>query len=610
MQIRQVVIERFRGIQKATLHPGPRTVLIGPNNSGKSTILEALDLVLHPGLGRPRPVPGELDYYGRDPSHGFSIEVVIGDLSEPLRADALDHLEGWDAEKREVVVEPDHEGCEAIVRVRAVGSPDFDLSHEFAKPESNSARFGPGLRRHVGWFFDGRARDPAWQMVFHRGGVLDRLFNGVDLSPGLNLLRDGLRKGASDFTSDAAVTIVLAAIAKDLDALEVLDRTDPPSFETGGVSEREMLQTLRLALPVLPDVSIPLREQGRGVQRLVLLAALLRLAGQPDAPTPIGAFEEPEEALEPMRQAQVAAMVTDLADKGGQVFVVSHSADIVRAFGSDGVHLVSVQPRGTTLSLRDKLSERTRQGYERRLDGPVVQALFARVPVLVEGPSDRACFAVFWDRLAKDKIVAARYAHALDFINCESGSHQPEIARLLHEAGKPVVAWAETDTRHELKRLRDETNCSALVIYPDDSDRENLEAELSTSCSIEALAAGMDTVATTRGYTWEEQRNDLLSRCSPDVPREQRDKLKASTSVEEALASLDEPYARRLVRSALDPKHVAPFEMKGARPARLMAEAIVQIDGVPEAYSRAMRGLHGWIALECPPGKNEITMAG
>lgn len=609
LQIRQVVIERFRGIDNATLWPGPRTVLIGPNNTSKSTILEALDLLLHPGAGRPRPAPGELDYYGRDPSAGFSIEAVIGGLTESFRADVHDHLEGWNPDTREVVAQPDEEGCEAIVRVRVVASSDFDLVHEFAKPESNGARFGPALRRQIGWFFDGRTRDPAWQMVFHRGGVLDRLFSSADLSPGLELLRDGLEDGASGFTNEAQVAAVLMDIAGDLDALDVLDHSGSPSFEIGGVSRQEMLRTLRLALPALPDVSIPLHQQGRGVQRLVLLAALLRLSAQPDAPAPIGAFEEPEEALEPIRQDQVAAMVTDLADKGGQVFVVTHSPDIVRAFGCDDLHLVSARPRGTALSLRDSLSERAKQGYERRLDGPVVQALFARVPVLVEGPGDRASFTVFWDRLAKDKSVAARHAHALDFVNCESGSLQAETARLLNEAGKPVVAWAETDTPHELKRLRDERQCARLVVYPNEADRENLEAELSATCSLEALAAGMETVAMTRGYTWDEQRNDLLSRCDPTPPPEQRERLKSATNVAEALSALDEPAARRLVRAALEAKRVAPFEIKGARPARLMAEAIVAVDGVPPSYGAAMRSLDAWIKRGCSAEEDEIPMA-
>src|SRR3712207_9561605 len=62
------------------------------------------------------------------------------------------------------------------------------------------------------WLFDGRTRDPAWQLTFHRGGVLDRLFDGGDLAPGLDQVRAALRDGAAAFSVDAAILEVLTAI--------------------------------------------------------------------------------------------------------------------------------------------------------------------------------------------------------------------------------------------------------------------------------------------------------------------------------------------------------------------------------------------------------------
>lgn len=607
MQIRRLTITRFRGIEQTVIHPGQRTVLLGPNNAAKSTILEALDLALHPGLGRPRSAPDELDYYGRDPSQGFEVEVVLGALDMAFVAEVRDHLEGWDAEARQIVPEPDAERAEPVVRVCVVGSPDLDVAHEFAKPESTGVRFGPRLRRQVGWLFDGRARDPAWQMTFHRGGVLDRLFEGENLAPALEHVRTALRDGAAAFSGDAGVLAVLSAIGADLESLHLLDPGLVPGFELGGVSERELLQTLRLALPVLPEVLIPLRRQGRGAQRLALVASLLRLAEQPGLPPPIGAFEEPEEALEPLRQTQMASLITRIADGGGQVLVVTHSTEIARAFAVDDLHMVSDDPRGNTLSLRDRLSERAKQGYERRLDGPVVVALFAATPVLVEGPSDRACFAVFWDALAATGRVKQRFARALDFVNCESAQNQPEMARLLCEAGKTVVAWAELDRPDILDRLRSEGHCAALVLHDADPARNNLEGALSEACSLTGLAKGMAAIANGRGYMWAAQQADLVSR-SQEATDAEREAMKAAATVGEVLSALQEPAARRLVRAALSSKEAKPFEMKGARPARLLAEEIVTAEGVPEPFVRAMTSLDAWLEQGRPADDNEFSM--
>jgi predicted ATPase len=49
----------------------------------------------------------------------------------------------------------------------------------------------------------------------------------------------------------------------------------------------------------------------------------------------IAGCEEPEEALEPLRQTLLARLVRSIAEDDGQVFVVTHSPDIVRAFRLD-----------------------------------------------------------------------------------------------------------------------------------------------------------------------------------------------------------------------------------------------------------------------------------
>jgi hypothetical protein len=56
--------------------------MLGPQNAGKSTVLEALDLLLHHGIGRPRPAPTEIDYFGRDSPAGFLVGALVA-LGQP-----------------------------------------------------------------------------------------------------------------------------------------------------------------------------------------------------------------------------------------------------------------------------------------------------------------------------------------------------------------------------------------------------------------------------------------------------------------------------------------------------------------------------------------------
>lgn len=63
MKARRLRIENFRGIASATVLLPDHAVLIGDNNTGKTTVLEALDLALGPDRLNRRPPVDEHDFY-------------------------------------------------------------------------------------------------------------------------------------------------------------------------------------------------------------------------------------------------------------------------------------------------------------------------------------------------------------------------------------------------------------------------------------------------------------------------------------------------------------------------------------------------------------------
>jgi DNA repair exonuclease SbcCD ATPase subunit len=86
MQVALLQIENFRGIRNGKVQFRDHTVLIGPNNSGKTTIVEALALV----LGRDRLVRSltEHDFHSSDPEPASRIKIiatVIGSSPRILR---------------------------------------------------------------------------------------------------------------------------------------------------------------------------------------------------------------------------------------------------------------------------------------------------------------------------------------------------------------------------------------------------------------------------------------------------------------------------------------------------------------------------------------------
>lgn len=74
MQIADLRIENFRGIRNGHIRFGPHTVFVGPNNCGKTTVIEALALL----FGRDRMVRAltEHDFFGSDPQPADRIRLV------------------------------------------------------------------------------------------------------------------------------------------------------------------------------------------------------------------------------------------------------------------------------------------------------------------------------------------------------------------------------------------------------------------------------------------------------------------------------------------------------------------------------------------------------
>ena len=81
MRITEVSIRNFRGIKSLDLDLGPIAVLIGENNSGKTSVLDALKLCLRDFGPRRRAVFNALDHHlpdGRaEPSSADPIEIEV-----------------------------------------------------------------------------------------------------------------------------------------------------------------------------------------------------------------------------------------------------------------------------------------------------------------------------------------------------------------------------------------------------------------------------------------------------------------------------------------------------------------------------------------------------
>jgi putative ATP-dependent endonuclease of OLD family len=79
MRVRRLLIEKLRGVSSGSVVFAGHTLLVGGNNVGKSTVCEALDLVLGPERLYLRRVVDEHDFHRGDylDPNSESIEIRI-----------------------------------------------------------------------------------------------------------------------------------------------------------------------------------------------------------------------------------------------------------------------------------------------------------------------------------------------------------------------------------------------------------------------------------------------------------------------------------------------------------------------------------------------------
>lgn len=124
-KIRKIEIQNFRGIKSLEWYPSNGiNCLIGHGDSGKSTLLDAIDMC----IGARRNINFyDTDFYKLDVENPISITVTLGSLSDDVKKlDTYgDYLRGFDSENKNIEDEP-RTGLETVLSVNLSVGADLD----------------------------------------------------------------------------------------------------------------------------------------------------------------------------------------------------------------------------------------------------------------------------------------------------------------------------------------------------------------------------------------------------------------------------------------------------------------------------------------------------
>ena len=204
MRIRRLKLSNFRSVAEGeVVFPG-HTVIIGGNSVGKSTICEALDLLLGPDrLSRSTPID-EHDFFQRrylDADGApilIELEVVLTDLADDVLTKFRMHLEYWNTATDSLLDETsapedvDNDDVVPALRIKFEGAYDieedeFRAETYFASPpvdeEERRARVTRPAKRQFGFIYLRALRTGARALSLERGCLGAQLAISVNNCP-------------------------------------------------------------------------------------------------------------------------------------------------------------------------------------------------------------------------------------------------------------------------------------------------------------------------------------------------------------------------------------------------------------------------------------------
>ena len=403
MHLKEIQIKNFRGIRELTLPLGSLCILIGENNSGKSSILDAIQICLSKSLSSNRQPFDDYDYHlessTSDPEKSPPIEITMT-FSEIK-------IDEWDTNINRIfdeTVQADPNGKLRTIIVRVTSQFDatsnaYDNKAEFLTSKgdplnvSNLSQTFYGLRQFVPHFHLDSLRNAAsafrassqfWKPFLSSPTISDKERESFEQS--LQELNQAILNKHTSFES---IKEHLGKTSKYLP----LGSEEPVTIEAVPTRIFDVLSRTQVLLEAKTGAHIPIIRHGSGTQSfavICLLAAFMQNKlekGNGNKSYPIVTLEEPEAHLHPFAVQIATQMLEELP---GQKIVTTHSGDLLANVKLQNIHRLSkVDGKVTAFRIKEGTFNAEEIGkLEHHIRNTRGELLYSRCWILVEGKSD------------------------------------------------------------------------------------------------------------------------------------------------------------------------------------------------------------------------------
>jgi putative ATP-dependent endonuclease of OLD family len=478
LKVSQLLIENFRGVKKARLLLPDHAVLIGDNNTGKSTVLEALDLVLGPDrLSRSSPIDEHDFHLGKYLANApapNSLEAILADvdiattkfepprivieatvtgLSQEQQSHFGAYIEWWNTATNELYVEPDAPGLDVApavpaLRVTFIGrydedEDDFEGKTYFSRTleeDDEGDVFSKRDKQKCGFLYLRSVRTGTRALSLERGSLLDIILRLKEIRP---KMWEATLSGLSAFdvasNPDLGISGVLESIDTALKKYVPREWGIQPHLRVSALTRRHLREVITAFIKTGDGThAAPYFRQGTGTINMLLLAILSQIAE--DRQNVIFAMEEPETAIPPYAQKRIVHELRKLAT---QSMFTSHSPYVLEEFTLDETVVLSRSTDGELAQSKVALPASVKQKrYRQEFRTRFCEALLSRRVLLAEGATEATSLPAVARRLSelRPEIYAPLEALGITVLDAGSETQIADLAGLYKSLGKDTCA--------------------------------------------------------------------------------------------------------------------------------------------------------------------------
>lgn len=527
MRIREIKIKNFRGIKEMQWSiPKDRSLicLIGPGDSGKSSILEAIYLTLG---DRWNPSISDTDFYKSDVASPIIIQCTVSDLPNNLLKESSLGLWLSGIDDAGKIYQDPIEGTDPalIVQLRIDDTLEPVWTVERLNGDS-SINVGSSLRREFATFKVDDRTDV--HLRWTRASALTRISSA----------ENGNSNAAMAVASRAAREAIASYSDEFLSSLTL--RVQDKLNEVGCGTFCSLRAGLDTSLSsaggnlALYESSIPLANYGLGSKRLAGLA-IQQLAASGKS---ILILDEIEQGLEPHRLVRLIRYIQ--SDKTySQVFITTHSPVAVEQASTDNLEVVQNVDGKVTINFLPK-DTRTLQLRRSR-----PSSFLGRRVIIAEGKTEEGFLIELINREDQQRLAAGQTVAAglgLAVQDGEGGSEAPLRAIAMLNLGYKVAIFLDNDVREIDQHVTKAANLGAEVIRWDVGN--NTEKQLAKSLNLSGLSSLLELGIEIRN-TQQTVLNDLKAAGLPNNVNS----LNVDGWIKDCLVTED--TARRIISSAM-----------------------------------------------------------